>query len=129
MKKLAVSIVTPYGEIFSGDVDSITMPGVDGEFGVLYGHSNLLSLLKAGVIEIFQGQSRELVAIDWGYAEVTSSKVDIIANGAVAIGGQNETGVSEAIASAKELLEGASNDKVAIYSVVSRIEHVAKSRF
>lgn len=129
MKKLAVSIVTPYGEIFSGDVDSITMPGVDGEFGVLYGHSNFLSLLKAGVIEIFQGQSRELVAIDWGYAEVTSSKVDIIANGAVAIGGQNETGVSEAIASAKELLEGASNDKVAIYSVVSRIEHVAKSRF
>lgn len=129
MKKLAVSIVTPYGEIFSGDVDSITMPGVDGEFGVLYGHSNLLSLLKAGVIEIFQGQSRELVAIDWGYAEVTSSKVDIIANGAVAIGGQNETGVSEAIANAKELLEGASNDKVAIYSVVSRIEHVAKSRF
>ncbi|ETD26851.1 ATP synthase F1 subunit epsilon [Helicobacter canis] len=129
MKKLAVSIVTPYGEIFSGDVDSITMPGVDGEFGVLYGHSNLLSLLKAGVIEIFQGQSRELVAIDWGYAEVTSSKVDIIANGAVAIGGQNETGVSEAIASAKELLESASNDKVAIYSVVSRIEHVAKSRF
>ncbi|WP_317372543.1 ATP synthase F1 subunit epsilon [Helicobacter canis] len=129
MKKLAVSIVTPYGEIFSGDVDSITMPGVDGEFGVLYGHSNLLSLLKVGVIEIFQGQSRELVAIDWGYAEVTSSKVDIIANGAVAIGGQNETGVSEAIASAKELLESASNDKVAIYSVVSRIEHVAKSRF
>lgn len=129
MKKLAVSIVTPYGEIFSGDVDSITMPGADGEFGVLYGHSNLLSLLKAGVIEIFQGQSRELVAIDWGYAEVTSSKVDIIANGAVAIGGQNETGVSEAIASAKELLESASNDKVAIYSVVSRIEHVAKSRF
>lgn len=129
MKKLAVSIVTPYGEIFSGDVDSITMPGVDGEFGVLYGHSNLLSLLKAGVIEIFQGQSRELVAIDWGYAEVTSSKVDVIANGAVAIGGQNETGVSEAIASAKELLESASNDKVAIYSVVSRIEHVAKSRF
>ena len=129
MKKLAVSIVTPYGEIFSGDVDSITMPGVDGEFGVLYGHSNLLSLLKAGVIEIFQGQSRELVAIDWGYAEVTSSKVDIIANGAVAIGGQNETGVSEAIANAKELLEGASNDKVAIYSVVLEIEHVAKSRF
>ena len=48
------------------------MPGVDGEFGVLHGHSNLLSLLKAGVIEISQGQSRDLVAIDWGYAEVTS---------------------------------------------------------
>lgn len=129
MKKLAVSIVTPYGEIFSGEVDSVTMPGVDGEFGVLHEHSNLLSLLKAGVIEISQGQSRDLVAIDWGYAEVTSSKVDIIANGAVAIGGQSESGVSEAIASARELLESASNDKVAIYSVVSRIEHAAKSRF
>lgn len=128
MEKLAVSIVTPYGEIFSGAVDSITMPGVDGEFGVLYGHSNLLSLLKAGVIEILQDNSRDLVAIDWGYAEITSSRVDIIANGAVAIGGQSESGVSEAIVRAKALLEEASNDKVAIYSVVSRIEQAAKSR-
>lgn len=128
MEKLAVSIVTPYGEIFSGAVDSITMPGVDGEFGVLHGHSNLLSLLKAGVIEILQGSSRDLVAIDWGYADISSSKVDIIANGAVAIGGDSESGVSEAIAKAKSLLEEASNDKIAIYSVVSRIEQAAKSR-
>lgn len=128
MEKLTVNIVTPYGEIFSGTADSITMPGVEGEFGVLYGHTNLLSLLKAGVIELLHDGSRELIAIDWGYAEVTSSKVDIIANGAVAIGGQSESVISDAIASAKKLLEEASNDRVAISSVVSRIEHAAKSR-
>lgn len=128
MDKITVSIVTPYGEIFSGDVDSITLPGVEGEFGVLYGHTNILSLLKAGVIEISNDLSNDLVAIDWGYAEVTPKRVDIIANGAIAIGGQNESSISDAISNARKLLEDASNDRVAISSVVARIEHAAKSR-
>ncbi len=128
MDKITVSIVTPYGEIFSGDVDSITLPGVEGEFGVLYGHTNILSLLKAGVIEISNDLSNDLVAIDWGYAEVTPTRVDIIANGAIAIGGQNESSISDAISNARKLLEDASNDRVAISSVVARIEHAAKSR-
>lgn len=72
MEKLVASIVTPYGEIFSGEVDSVTLPGVEGEFGVLYGHVNLLSLLKAGVIELDHNGQKELVAIDWGYAEIAS---------------------------------------------------------
>lgn len=127
MEKLSLSIVTPYGEIFSGKVDSITMPGVEGEFGVFYGHSNLLSLLKAGVIEFNYDGKCELVAIDWGYADVSATKVSILANGAVAIGGDNESAISEGIDNAKKLLESASNDMVAISSVVSRIEQVAKN--
>ncbi|MGX2972625.1 ATP synthase F1 subunit epsilon [Helicobacter sp. T3_23-1059] len=127
MEKLNLSIVTPYGEIFSGQVDSITMPGVEGEFGVFYGHSNLLSLLKAGVIEFAYDNKRELVAIDWGYADVSATKVSIIANGAVAIGGNDESAISAGIDSARKLLEDASDDRVAISSVVSRIEQVVKS--
>ena len=127
MEKLSLSIVTPYGEIFSGKVDSITMPGVEGEFGVFYGHSNLLSLLKAGVIEFNYDGKCEFVAIDWGYADVSATKVSILANGAVAIGGDNESAISEGIDNAKKLLESASNDMVAISSVVSRIEQVAKN--
>ena len=124
MEKLVASIVTPYGEIFSGEVDSVTLPGVEGEFGVLYGHVNLLSLLKAGVIELDHNGQKELVAIDWGYAEIASSKVDIIINGAVSISGKDENSISNA----KKLLEEASDDRIAISSVVSKIEQT-KNRF
>lgn len=127
MEKINLSIVTPYGEIFAGEVDSITMPGVEGEFGVFYGHSNLLSLLKAGVIEIINNGKHELVAIDWGYADVSATRVSVIANGAVAVGGDDEGAISEGIDSARKLLEEASDDRVAISSVVSRIEQVVKS--
>ncbi len=128
MEKILTSIVTPYGEIFSDEIDSVTLPGAEGEFGVFYGHENLLSLLKAGVIEITNNGLRDLVAIDWGYAEITPSKVDIIANGAVAINNRNEGNISDAIKEAKKLLEDASSDKIAISSVVSRIEQTMKGR-
>lgn len=129
MEELIVNIVTPYGEIFSGEVKSVTLPGVEGEFGVLKGHSDMLSLLKTGVIEIERiNNEKDLVAINWGYAEVRSSQVDILADGAVAIGGKNENEISNAISNAKKLLEDATSDKVAISSVVSKIEISAKGK-
>ncbi|PAF49897.1 F0F1 ATP synthase subunit epsilon [Helicobacter sp. 12S02232-10] len=129
MEELIVNIVTPYGEIFSGEVKSVTLPGVEGEFGVLKGHSDMLSLLKTGVIEIERiNNEKDLVAINWGYAEVRFSQVDILADGAVAIGGKNENEISNAISNAKKLLEDATSDKVAISSVVSKIEISAKGK-
>lgn len=125
--KLELSIVTPYGEIFSGFINSINLPGVDGEFGVLPNHCDLLSMLKAGVIEFSkEDDKKELVAINWGYVEVTSNRVDILANGAVSIKGNDSSSVSQNIERAKKLLQNASEDKMAISSTMARIEASAK---
>lgn len=129
MENLKLSIVTPYGRIFDDEVQSVVLPGSEGEFGVYAGHCDLLASLKAGVIELVKkdGDS-EMVAINWGYAEVDSKKVQVIADGAVAISGGSQDKIASAIESARQLLEDASNDKVAISSVVSRIESGAKSK-
>lgn len=125
--KLGLSIVTPYGEIFNGYISNINLPGTDGEFGVLPNHCNLLSLLKAGVVEFLtEDGKKELVAINWGYVEVTPDRVDILANGAVAIKGNSESNISENIEKAKKLLEDASEDKMAIISTITKIESSAK---
>ncbi|BEG56863.1 F0F1 ATP synthase subunit epsilon, AtpC [Helicobacter sp. NHP21005] len=113
---LAVSIVVPQGLIFSGQVDRITLPGIEGEFGVLNGHSNMVSLLKSGVIEIIREGQVSLIAISWGYVEVRSGNVDILADGAVFIKGD------DTVYAAKKLLEDASSDRLAISSVIARIE-------
>ena len=92
MEHLTLSIVTPYGSIYNGEVKYVIMPGSEGEFGVYPGHCNILSLLKVGVIEFENTQgNRELVAINCGYAAVTSADVKIIADGAVAICGSAES--------------------------------------
>ncbi|MBR2111823.1 MULTISPECIES: ATP synthase F1 subunit epsilon [Helicobacter] len=130
METLMLSIVTPYGKIYDGAVESVVMPGSEGEFGVYPGHCNLLSSLKTGVIEICKSSGDlELVAINWGYAEVSPHKVDVIADGAVSINGSDEDQVATAIENARKLLEEASNDHVAISSVVSRIEAAARIKF
>lgn len=124
---LKLSIVTPYGMIFDGEVKSVVLPGVEGEFGVLYGHCNFLSLLKAGVIDIeFMDNTRELIAINWGYAKVNATSVDILANGAVAIVGESDSEVSKAINNAKALLKEVASDEASLSSVISKIETNAK---
>lgn len=47
-----LEIVTPESSIFQGEVESVTVPGVDGEFQMLNNHASIVSLLKEGVIRI-----------------------------------------------------------------------------
>ncbi|AGT74429.1 F0F1 ATP synthase subunit epsilon [Helicobacter pylori] len=121
MALLKISVVVPEGEVYTGEVKSVVLPGVEGEFGVLYGHSNMITLLQAGVIEIETESQKEHIAISWGYAEVTGEHVDILADGAVFIKKESDDR-DDAISRAKRLLEDASSDRLAVSSVLAKIE-------
>ncbi len=121
MALLKISVVVPEGEVYTGEVKSVVLPGVEGEFGVLYGHSNMITLLQAGVVEIETESQREHIAINWGYAEVTNERVDILADGAVFIKKESDDR-DDAISRAKKLLEDASSDRLAVSSVLAKIE-------
>ena len=128
METLKLDIVTPVGKIFSNDVKSVTLPGSEGEFGVLPGHIGIVTTLNPGVIEIEKVDGKkEIVAINWGYAKVDEKSVDILAEGAVDINGDSESEIAKAIANAKQLLEDYTDNNVAVSMVVSRMENVAKS--
>ncbi|WP_101000424.1 ATP synthase F1 subunit epsilon [Helicobacter pylori] len=121
MALLKISVVVPEGEVYTGEVKSVVLPGVEGEFGVLYGHSNMITLLQAGVIEIETENQKEHIAINWGYTEVTKERVDILADGAVFIKKESDDR-DDAISRAKKLLEDASSDRLAVSSVLAKIE-------
>ena len=128
METLKLDIVTPSGKIFSNNVKSVTLPGSEGEFGVLPGHIGVVTILNAGVIEIEkQDGQKEIVAINWGYAKVDEKSVDVLADGAVDISGNSESEIAQAISDAKKLLEESTDNAVAVSMVVSRIENAAKS--
>ncbi len=121
MALLKISVVVPEGEVYTGEIKSVVLPGVEGEFGVLYGHSNMITLLQAGVVEIETENQKEYIAINWGYAEVTKERVDILADGAVFIKKESDDR-DDAISRAKKLLEDASSDRLAVSSVLAKIE-------
>lgn len=80
--KLKLEIVTPYGLILSEDVDEVTCTGSEGDFGVLPGHVPFFTTLKVGMITYKKGNATKYVFVNWGYAEVSSERVMILADSA-----------------------------------------------
>jgi len=129
MNTLKLEIVTPTGQIFANDVKSVTLPGKEGEFGVLPNHASLVTLLQAGVIDIeLNDGNHDIVAINWGHVKVDENSVTVLADGAVSIGGANESEVAKSLEAAKKLLESISNSDIAIAMATSKIDSIAKTR-
>ena len=76
--ELMLEIVTPERVIFDDKVEEVTIPGTEGEFGVLMGHASLLSSLKFGELNFTKDNKKTYYAINTGYAEVTAMKVTIL---------------------------------------------------
>lgn len=77
--KILLEVVTPERQLLSQQVDEVIAPGAEGEFGVLPGHCHFLSTLKIGELRYRVGDQTSHMAILWGYAEVTPTKVTIMA--------------------------------------------------
>ncbi|MEW6571072.1 MAG: F0F1 ATP synthase subunit epsilon [Nitrospirota bacterium] len=81
-KRLKLEVVTPYGLVFSDDVDEVTATGSEGDFGVLPGHVPFIATLKIGMLTYKKGNETRYVFINWGYAEVGPDKVLVLADSA-----------------------------------------------
>ena len=75
---LRLEMVTPYKQVLAVDVDEVTAPGTLGEFGILPGHTPLLTTLKIGQLTYRQGSELFHVAVNWGYVEVENDKVTVL---------------------------------------------------
>jgi len=76
--ELMLEIVTPEKMAFSGKVEDVTIPGTEGEFGVLRGHAALLSSVDVGELNYVKDGKRTFYAVNTGYTEVTTGKVTVL---------------------------------------------------
>ncbi|HMS21097.1 ATP synthase F1 subunit epsilon [uncultured Sphingorhabdus sp.] len=78
---LNFELVTPERLVRSEEVYMVTVPGTEGDFGVLEGHSPMVSTLRAGEVAIYktQGAAPETIALDGGVAEVNENGLTILA--------------------------------------------------
>jgi len=122
MDTIKLSIVTPNGEIFNSEVKSVTLPGKEGEFGVLPNHASLVSALTVGVIEIEKKDaSIEAVAINWGHVKVSEGSIDVLVDGAVSLSNDKDSDISEKLELAKELVNSVKDSNVSMAAIESKI--------
>lgn len=79
---IKVEIVTQERTVFSGDVDSVNLPGSDGRLGILPNHASLLTTLSYGEVIVRQGGQEDYYAVGGGFAEIQPEKVIVLADSA-----------------------------------------------
>ena len=105
MPTLRLEIVTPERKTYSEDVEMVTIPGVDGEYGILPLHVPLITALKAGELRVRKGGQETSVATGGGFAEVLPDRVTILTDAAMLDTEIDESAAQAAIDRAKAALE------------------------
>ncbi|MDY6835056.1 MAG: F0F1 ATP synthase subunit epsilon [Chloroflexota bacterium] len=82
MSALQFDIITADRVVYSQEADVIVAPGIEGELGILPGHSPLMTILKTGELVVKKRDDEDYIAIAGGFIEVLDDKVVILADGA-----------------------------------------------
>jgi F-type H+-transporting ATPase subunit epsilon len=78
-QKIHLEIVTPERQLFSGAVDTVTVPATTGYLGILPGHAPLLAELGIGEISYDAGGQTDYLFCSWGFVEVLPDRVVLLA--------------------------------------------------
>jgi len=111
-------LVSPERLLMSEPVEMVVVPGVEGDFGVLPGHSLLISAVRPGVIAIHEGgQVRDRIYVGGGFAQVSPDRCTVLAEEAVMVGdiapGDAEARLNAARQALAEAKEAAGGDTAA----------------
>ncbi len=80
-ERIRLEVVTPERKVFEADVERVEVPGLNGELGILPGHTELVSLLKpAGLLTYHIGNETGEMAVSDGFVEVSADRVTVLAN-------------------------------------------------
>jgi len=111
---IRLEIATPEAMVYSEDVDMVTLPGVEGQMGVLPQHVRLITQLVPGELIVHKGGLDDFMAVGEGLVEVTNERVSIVTNMAIAVDKIDEAAVEEARQrAAARLREKISSEEVA----------------
>lgn len=77
---IQLDVITPERRLLSEQVDSVTLPGLGGELGILPGHTPLISQLKTGVLSYTRGGDTRRLLVSGGFVEVNDDRVSVLAD-------------------------------------------------
>jgi F-type H+-transporting ATPase subunit epsilon len=109
--KTKFELVSPERLVLSENVDMVVVPGSEGDFGVLAGHSPVVSTLRFGTIEVHDdGAVKDRIFVAGGFAEVTPDGVTVLAEDAARLTEIDKGAVSSEIETLRAKLGAATTD-------------------
>ena len=104
---LTLEIVTPDARVYTDTIDSVVIPTVEGEVGILPGHIPLLTQVEHGELRVTKGNETTWLAVSGGFAEVEGDRVHVLAEHAITEEKIDEKAVEAALARAQKELDEA----------------------
>ena len=110
---ITMDLVSPEKLLLSADFEMVVVPGAEGDFAVLAGHSPVTSSLRPGVISIYENDvEKDRIFVNGGFVEVSNDKLTVLAEEAIYIADLNRTDLEQRIQNAREDEEDAKDDEV-----------------
>lgn len=114
-------LVSPEKLAFSGEVDQVDIPGVEGDFGVLAGHAPVVAAIRPGILTVTSGGRHEKIIVLGGLAEVSEKGLTVLADVATSLAELDRARFAETISEMEEGLkehEGSELDQA-----IERLDH------
>jgi F-type H+-transporting ATPase subunit epsilon len=105
-------LVSPEKLLFSGEVDQVDVPGAEGDFGVLAEHAPFVSVIRPGILTIYNQSETQRVVIFGGFAEVSPAGLTILADQAMPVEDVDPAMIAGAIKDTEEDLADTMDDRV-----------------
>ncbi len=109
--KVTFELVSPSRLLASEEVDMVVVPGEEGDFGVMPGHTPVLSTVRAGVVDIHNdGQVTKRLFVEGGFAEATAERCTVLAEEATPLDEITAEAAGDRLAKAQEALNSADDE-------------------
>lgn len=121
---LTLEIVTPEARVYSDTVETVVIPTVEGEIGILPGHIPLLTQVGAGELRVVKNGKTELLAVGNGFAQIDGDKISVLAESAITEEKIDVDAAEKALQRAQDALRGKESLDAA---EVERFESIVRS--
>ncbi|MGA9954167.1 MAG: F0F1 ATP synthase subunit epsilon, partial [Bradyrhizobium sp.] len=114
-------LVSPEKMAFSGEVDQVDVPGVEGDFGVLAGHAPVVAAVRPGILTIISGGSKQKIIVLGGLAEVSEKGLTVLADVATSLDELDRAEFAETISEMETKL--AEKEGSELDHAIERLDH------
>lgn len=110
-EKLKFELVSPEKVVMSEQVDMVSVPGTEGEFGVFAGHAPVMTGIRPGIVDVMvDDKTNRRIFVRGGFAEITAQGLTILSEQAIPIEELNRDVMGQQIKNAEEDLTDAKDD-------------------
>jgi F-type H+-transporting ATPase subunit epsilon len=114
-------LVSPEKLAFSGEVDQVDVPGVEGDFGVLAGHAPVVAAIRPGILTVTTGGVHQKIIVLGGLAEVSDGGLTVLADVAISLDELDRAQFADMISDMEAKLN--ENEGLELDRAIERLDH------